>query len=147
MAVLLVAATIAPGSLDAGALAAEGPQQFRAFGGSLRVANQAAQAVALLTIVAGAVSLVVRFRRGRGIERQQVRWVALAAGLTGVAMGPWRSWSRLASWTWPAGRPSWVWPCRSWRQALQPPPLRRRPHHRGVQCAAAPAGRPGRADR
>jgi hypothetical protein len=30
---------------------------------------------------------VVRFRRARGIERQQLRWVALAAGLTGVAMG------------------------------------------------------------
>jgi hypothetical protein len=86
-AVLLVAATIAPGSLDAGALVAGGPQEFRAFGGALRVANQAAQAVVILTILAGTVSLVVRFRRAGGIERQQLRWVALAAGLTGVAMG------------------------------------------------------------
>jgi hypothetical protein len=85
--VLLVAATIAPGSLDAGALVAGGPQEFRAFGGALRVANQAAQAVAILTILAGTVSLVARFRRARGIERQQLRWVALAAGLTGVATG------------------------------------------------------------
>jgi hypothetical protein len=86
-AVLLVAATIAPGSLDPNALVAGGPQEVRAFGGALRVANQAAQAAAILTILAGTVSLVVRFRRARGIERQQLRWVALAAGLTGVAMG------------------------------------------------------------
>jgi hypothetical protein len=56
-------------------------------GGPLRLANQAALAAAILTILAGTVSLVVRFRRARGIERQQLRWVALAAGLTGVAMG------------------------------------------------------------
>jgi hypothetical protein len=87
-AVLLVAATIAPGSLNhPNALVAGGPQEFRAFGGALRLANQAAQAVAILTILAGTVSLVVRFRCARGIERQQLRWVALAAGLTGVAMG------------------------------------------------------------
>jgi hypothetical protein len=85
--VLLVAATIAPGSLDAGVLVVRGPQEFRAFGGTLRLANQAALAAAILTILAGTVSLVVRFRRARGIERQQLRWVALAAGLTGMAMG------------------------------------------------------------
>jgi hypothetical protein len=68
-------------------LVAEGPQEFRAFGGALRAANQSAQAVAILTILVGTGSLVVRFRRARGIERQQLRWVALAAGLTGMAMG------------------------------------------------------------
>jgi hypothetical protein len=86
-AALLVAATIAPGSLDAGVLVVEGPQEFRAFGGTLRLANQAALAAAILTILAGTVSLVVRFRHARGIERQQLRWVALAASLTGMAMG------------------------------------------------------------
>jgi hypothetical protein len=86
-AVLLVAATTAPGSLNANTLVAGGPQEFRAFGGALRLANQAAQAVAILTILAGTASLVVRFRSARGIERQQLRWVALAAALTGVAMG------------------------------------------------------------
>ncbi|MDF2742576.1 MAG: hypothetical protein K0S88_3946, partial [Actinomycetia bacterium] len=30
-------------------------------------------------VVVGAGSLVVRFRRARGTERQQLRWVALAA--------------------------------------------------------------------
>jgi hypothetical protein len=71
--VLLVAATIAPGSLDPNALVAGGPQQFRAFGAALRVANQAAQAAAIVTILAGTASLVVRLRRARGVERQQLR--------------------------------------------------------------------------
>jgi hypothetical protein len=33
----------------------------------------------LLSVAAGGVSLVVRFRRARGEERQQLRWVASAA--------------------------------------------------------------------
>jgi hypothetical protein len=45
-------------------------------------------------IVASAVSLVVRFRRARGLERQQLKWVASAAGLVGVAFasGPLLFW-------------------------------------------------------
>jgi hypothetical protein len=86
MAVLLVAATIAPGSMDPRMLAEEGPQDLRTFGGALLVANLAAQAVRILIILAGAGSLVTRFRHARGVERQQLRWVALAAALTGVAM-------------------------------------------------------------
>ena len=39
-----------------------------------------------LAVLVGAVSLVVRFRRARGTERQQLRWVALAAALTGLSM-------------------------------------------------------------
>jgi hypothetical protein len=35
--------------------------------------------VTLLSVVVGGASLVVRFRRARGVERQQLRWVALAA--------------------------------------------------------------------
>jgi hypothetical protein len=42
--------------------------------------------VAILTILGGTVSLVVRFRHARRIERQQLRWVALAAALMGVMM-------------------------------------------------------------
>src|SRR6266704_2501778 len=38
-----------------------------------------------LAILAGAGSLLVRFRRARGVERQQLRWVALAAALVPVA--------------------------------------------------------------
>jgi hypothetical protein len=42
-------------------------------------------AVTNLAVLVGAASLVVRFRRAGGVERQQLRWVALAAGL--VALG------------------------------------------------------------
>ena len=81
-----MAATVASGSLDPRALARDGPVGPRAYGGALQVANQLALVVALLVILGGAVSLVTRFRHARGVERQQLRWVALAAALTGVAM-------------------------------------------------------------
>ena len=86
MAVLAVAATIAPGPLDAAVLSIQGPVGPPAFGGALRVANQLALVVALLAILGGAASLVTRFRHARGVERQQLRWLALAATLTGLAM-------------------------------------------------------------
>jgi hypothetical protein len=38
-------------------------------------------AVILVSVLVGAGSLVVRFRRARGTERQQLRWLALAAAL------------------------------------------------------------------
>jgi hypothetical protein len=37
--------------------------------------------VILAALVVGAVSLLLRFRRARGVERQQLRWVALGAAL------------------------------------------------------------------
>jgi len=52
---------------------------------ALPVGFQLAFAVANLAVVVGAASLVVRFRRARGTERQQLRWVALAA--VPVALG------------------------------------------------------------
>ena len=86
MALLLVAAAVAPGSLDTRTLTVEGPVGSRAFGGALRVANQLALLAAILIILGGAASLVTRFRHAHGVERQQLRWVTLAAALTGVAM-------------------------------------------------------------
>jgi hypothetical protein len=41
--------------------------------------------VILAALVVGAVSLLLRFRRARGAERQQLRWVALGAALAAVA--------------------------------------------------------------
>jgi hypothetical protein len=45
-------------------------------------------------ILASATSLVLRFRRARGLERQQLKWVASAAGFLGVAFasGPLLFW-------------------------------------------------------
>jgi hypothetical protein len=46
--------------------------------------NLLAGAVVLLTVPVAGVSLAVRFRRARGLERQQLRWLAFAAGLASV---------------------------------------------------------------
>jgi hypothetical protein len=79
--VLLVVVTLAPGPLDPRYQAVGGPFDFRGLSGVVLVANQVALAVTLLAVVVAAGSLVVRFRRARGTERQQLRWVALAAAL------------------------------------------------------------------
>jgi len=51
----------------------------------LRVIDWIAALLTQVAILAGAGSLIVRFRRARGVERLQLRWVALAAILAGVA--------------------------------------------------------------
>jgi hypothetical protein len=84
--VLLLVVPVAPGRFDPRYLVVGGPVDFRAFGGLLLVANQLALAAAVLAVVVAAGSLVVRFRRALGVERQQLRWVALGAALTGVAV-------------------------------------------------------------
>jgi hypothetical protein len=59
-----------------------GPFDLRGQGGVLLVVNQLALAATTLAVLVGAASLVVRFRRAQGVERQQLRWVASAAALT-----------------------------------------------------------------
>jgi hypothetical protein len=65
-------------------LAIETPAQ-PLLAGLYDVVGNALGVVFVLAIVAGAGSLVVRFRRARGVERQQLRWVAFAAALVPVA--------------------------------------------------------------
>ena len=62
------------------------PLAVPALAGPLLVVAGVALVVTGLTILVAAWSLVVRFRRARGVERQQLRWVALAAALTAVAV-------------------------------------------------------------
>jgi hypothetical protein len=54
--------------------------------GLLDVAQPAAGIVVLAALVVGAVSLVGRFRRARGVERQQLRWLAWGAALASAAL-------------------------------------------------------------
>jgi hypothetical protein len=82
---LLVAVAVARGSLDPRYQAESNPLDFRGVGGALLVVNQVALGVTLLAVVVGAGSLVVRFGRARGVERQQLRWVACAAVLVALA--------------------------------------------------------------
>jgi hypothetical protein len=80
-AVGLLAITLAPRPGRLVGLAEGNPLDLSGLGGALFVTYQLAFAVAGLAVVVGAASLVVRFRRARGTERQQLRWVALAAAL------------------------------------------------------------------
>jgi hypothetical protein len=80
----LLAITLAPRPFDRPYQATGNPLDLRDLGGALLVTYELAFAVAGLAVVVGAASLVVRFRRARGTERQQLRWVALAAALAAL---------------------------------------------------------------
>jgi hypothetical protein len=84
---LLVAVTLAPGPVDPAQQVRGSPFDVLGLGGGLLVVNQLALAFTTLAVAVCAVSLVARFRRARGVERQQLRWVALAAALLVVAAG------------------------------------------------------------
>jgi hypothetical protein len=86
LAVLLAAMALAPRPPEERYRAVDNPFDLRPFDGALLLANRALLAVTALGVLVGAGSLVVRFRRARGIERQQLRWLVLAAALTGVGM-------------------------------------------------------------
>jgi hypothetical protein len=86
LAVLLLAMPLAPRPPDSRYHAVDNPLDLRPFDGALLLINRAALAVTVVGVLVGAGSLVVRFRRARGTERQQLRWVVLAAALTGVGM-------------------------------------------------------------
>jgi hypothetical protein len=54
--------------------------------GLLLAVAAVAAVLVLVTLVVAAGSLVVRFRRARGTERQQLRWLAVGAALAAVAL-------------------------------------------------------------
>jgi hypothetical protein len=79
--VLLGVVTLSPRPGDRLIEAVDSPLDLRALDGGLLIAYQAAFAVIIMAFVGAAGSLVGRFRRARGVERQQLRWVALATVL------------------------------------------------------------------
>jgi hypothetical protein len=83
-AVLVLVVTLAGGPVDPRYQALGGPFDLRGLDGVLLAANRTALAVTVVGVVAAAVSLVGRFRHARGVERLQLRWVALAAVLVGL---------------------------------------------------------------
>jgi hypothetical protein len=62
------------------------PLAVGAVAGLVEVVLPVALVVVCLGVLVAAGSLVVRFRRALGTERQQLRWVALAAGLAPLAV-------------------------------------------------------------
>jgi hypothetical protein len=85
VALVLVVAVV-PGRLDPQPLLTDSPFSDRALGGVLLVATRVALVVTALAVVVAAGSLLVRFRRAQGVERQQLGWVALAAALMVLAV-------------------------------------------------------------
>jgi hypothetical protein len=83
---LVLVVAVAPGRLDPQLLLTSSPFSDRALGGVLLVATRVGLAVTTLTVAVAAGSLLVRFRRAQGVERQQLRWVALGAALMLLAV-------------------------------------------------------------
>jgi hypothetical protein len=82
---LVLVVPLAPGRFDPQLLVTNSPFSDRALGGVPLIATQVTLAVTTLAVAVAAGSLVVHFRRARGIERQQLGWVALAAALMVLA--------------------------------------------------------------
>jgi hypothetical protein len=81
--------TVLAGSADRPARAVDSPLDLGALDGGLLAGYLAAFAVGITTTVVAAASLVVRFRRARGVERQQLRWVAavgIPVAMAGIAI-------------------------------------------------------------
>jgi hypothetical protein len=85
--VWLLASVVHPAPLSPEYPATGNPLAVPAVTGPLPGVVTAASAVVVLAaLVVGAASLVGRFRRARGVERQQLRWLAWAATLAAVAL-------------------------------------------------------------
>ena len=76
---LVVLVILVPGPVDPSVQVRGSPFEFGGLSGVLLVANRLALAFTTLAVAVCAGSLVGRFRRARGVERQQLRWLAVAA--------------------------------------------------------------------
>jgi hypothetical protein len=83
--VVLLAVTLLPQPLGAEYQSVANPLGLGALEAWLQAATGMGLAFAVLGVVVAAASLVGRFRRARGTQRQQLRWVALAAGVVSLA--------------------------------------------------------------
>jgi hypothetical protein len=84
--VFVLAAALAPRPRESRYVVLDNPFDFHALDGALRATHQVALAVTSIAVLVAAGSLVARFRRAAGVERQQLRWLALAAMLVSLAV-------------------------------------------------------------
>jgi hypothetical protein len=81
---LLLVVTLFPRRGDRLAQALSSPLDLHTLDGGLLAAYRAAFAVTIVMVVVATASLVGRFRRARGSERQQLRWVAFGTVLVAL---------------------------------------------------------------
>jgi hypothetical protein len=82
---LVVALTVGPGLVIPPYESAMDPVAVPALAGAVRLTIAVAFVLTVGGLAVDAWSLVVRFRRARGVERQQLRWIGFAGAVTGVA--------------------------------------------------------------
>jgi uncharacterized membrane protein YhdT len=105
-AVLMFAGAFRPGPMQTSSLSIANTLGIEEVGALLNVLLYVGLYLALVVTIVGAASLIVRFRRSRGEERQQIKWFAFAgATLCAVfAAGPFL-WSLP-----PSPDLNWIWP-------------------------------------
>ena len=102
---LIFAFAFKPGSLDTSLLDADNPFGIEGAGALLEVLGITGIFLALAAAATGGVSLVLRLRRSRGVERQQLKWFAFAGAIfcAVFATGP-------LLWTLPPSSGlNWIW--------------------------------------
>src|SRR5829696_5022773 len=80
-AVLLFVGSFKPGPMQTSSLDVANPFGIEKFGALFNALSYVGLHLALAVTVGGAVSLMVRFRRSRAEERQQIKWFAFAGAI------------------------------------------------------------------
>jgi hypothetical protein len=86
MVLTVVSVALAPGPIGGGRRAPANPVGLPGGERVLSVAETIGEVALFIAIFGSVVSLVVRFRRARRVERQQLKWLSYAAVLVGVAV-------------------------------------------------------------
>src|SRR5215208_5396841 len=105
--VLLFVGSFKPGPMETSSLNVANPFGIEQIGALLNVLLYVGLSLALAVTAVGAVSLMVRFRRSRAEERQQIKWFAFAGAImcAVIATGP-------VLWSLPPSSPgvTLIWP-------------------------------------
>jgi signal transduction histidine kinase len=106
-AVLLFAGSFKPGPMETSSLRVVNPFGIEEIGALLNALSHVGLYLTLAVTAVGAVSLMVRFRRSRAEERQQIKWFAFAGAImcAVIATGPFL-------WSLPSSSPgvTLIWP-------------------------------------
>jgi signal transduction histidine kinase len=88
--VLLIVGSFKPGPMETSSLNVANPFGIEEISALLNALSYVGLYLALAVTAVGAVSLIVRFRRSRAEERQQIKWIAFAGAImcAVIAVGP-----------------------------------------------------------